>query len=357
MTKVFSFTFRTMKTDLKFFIRALKGESLERPPFWLMRQAGRYLPEYRELRKTSKNFLDFCYMPDLAVEATLQPLRRYDFDAAILFSDILVVPDSLGQKVEFREGEGPVLEPVSNVDDLDKLSMDNFHEHLKPVYETVGRLSAEIPEQTTLIGFAGAPWTVATYMVEGKGSKDYPKARTWAYGQPEGFAKLIDLLVDATSAYLIKQVQCGAEVIQLFDTWAGVLSENQFVRWVIEPTAEIVRRLKKACPGIHVIGFPRGAGVMYGDFVKKTGVDGVSLDNSVPISWAAEHLQPFCTVQGNLDNMALIAGGQAMDTETHAIIDGLSGGSHIFNLGHGILPDTPPENVDRLARIIHNWGS
>jgi len=361
MTKTISDTFPTMDINLdtqsKYFLRALKGETLTRPPFWLMRQAGRYLPEYRELRKKSKNFLNFCYSPDLAVEATLQPLRRYGFDAAILFSDILVIPDALGQNVEFREGEGPVLEPVRTVADVNALSLDDLHKHLAPVYETVGRLSVEIPKQTTLIGFAGAPWTVATYMVEGKGSKDYARARTWAYGDPTGFGKLIDLLVQATSAYLIKQVEHGAEVIQLFDTWAGVLSESQFQRWVIEPTAEIVKLLNKACPGVPIIGFPRGAGILYRDFVKKTGVDGVSLDNSVPISWASEHLQSHCTVQGNLDNMALIAGGDAMDTEISSILEGFSGGSHIFNLGHGILPETPPENVDRLAAKIHSWGS
>lgn len=357
MRKPNSDTFPAMDTKNKYFLRALKGESLKRPPFWLMRQAGRYLPEYRNLRKQSKNFLDFCYSPDLAVEATLQPLRRYGFDAAILFSDILVVPDGLGQKVEFREGEGPVLEPVRSLDDINRLSLDGFHDHLQPVYETVGRLSAEIPEQTTLIGFAGAPWTVATYMVEGKGSKDYPQARTWAYADPDGFGKLIDLLIEATSAYLIKQVEHGAEVIQLFDTWAGVLSESQFQRWVIRPTAEIVKRLNTACPGVPVMGFPRGAGIMYRDFVSQTGVDGVSLDNSMPVSWAAEHLQPLCTVQGNLDNMALIAGGAAMEDEIRAILEAFAGGSHIFNLGHGILPQTPPEHVDRLAAIIHSWGS
>ncbi len=357
ISDIFPFMNTNMKTEDKYFLRALKGERLKRPPFWLMRQAGRYLPEYRDLRKKSKNFLHFCYSPDLAVEATLQPLRRYGFDAAILFSDILVVPDALGQNVDFREGEGPHLEPVRSLKDLSKLSLDGFHDHLQPVYETVGRLSAEIPKQTTLIGFAGAPWTVATYMVEGKGSKDYPQARTWAYADPQGFGKLIDLLVEATAAYLIKQVEHGAEVIQLFDTWAGVLSESQFQRWVIEPTSEIVKRLNAACPGVPVIGFPRGAGVMYRDFILKTGVDGVSLDNSVPVSWAAEHLQPLCTVQGNLDNMALIAGGVAMEREIHAIVEGLADGSHIFNLGHGILPHTPPENVDRLAKIIHSCGS
>ena len=357
MRRVISVTFPTMDTKNKYFLRALKGENLIRPPFWLMRQAGRYLPEYRELRQKSKNFLDFCYSPDLAVEATLQPLRRYDFDAAILFSDILVIPDALGQKVEFREGEGPVLEPVRSIDDVDKLSLDGLHDHLAPVYQTVSRLSSEIPQQTALIGFAGAPWTVATYMVEGKGSKDYARARTWAYADPEGFGKLIDLLVEATTAYLIKQIENGAEVIQLFDTWAGVLSENQFQRWVIQPTVEIVKRLNKACPGVPILGFPRGAGILYQDFVKQTGVDGVSLDNSVPVSWAAEHLQPLCTVQGNLDNMALIAGGEAMENEIRAILEGFAGGPHIFNLGHGILPETPPEHVERLAALIEGWES
>lgn len=344
-----------METKNKLFLRALNGESLTRPPFWLMRQAGRYLPEYRKVRSQSKNFLEFCYTPDLAVEVTLQPLRRYDFDAAILFSDILVIPDALGQKVEFREGEGPVLEPVKNADDLDRLSVGGVHDHLAPVYETVGRLSKEIPEETALIGFAGAPWTVATYMVEGHGSKDYPKARTWAYREPESFGKLINLLVEATSAYLIKQIDHGAEVVQLFDTWAGVLSQSQFRRWVIEPTAEIVKRLNQAHPEIPVMGFPRGAGVQYRDFIAETGVSGVSLDNGMPVKWAAENLQPLCTVQGNLDNMALIAGGEMMESEIRAILEGFSKGPHIFNLGHGILPETPPENVGRLADIIKGW--
>lgn len=344
-----------MDTNNKLFLRALKGESLTRPPFWLMRQAGRYLPEYREIRAQSKNFLNFCYTPDLAVEVTLQPLRRYGFDAAILFSDILVIPDALGQKVEFREGEGPVLEPVTSREDLKALSVDRLHDHLAPVYETVSRLSKEIPPETALIGFAGAPWTVATYMVEGKGSKDYPTARTWAYRDPEGFGQLIDLLVEATSSYLLRQIEQGAEVVQLFDTWAGVLSESQFKRWVIEPTTEIVKRINQAHPSVPVMGFPRGAGILYREFIEKTGVNGVSLDNSMPVSWAAENLQPLCTVQGNLDNMALIAGGQTMEREIEAILEGFSGGSHIFNLGHGILPNTPPEHVARLAEIIKGW--
>jgi uroporphyrinogen decarboxylase len=344
-----------MKTIDKSFIRALKGEILDTPPFWLMRQAGRYLPEYREIRSKSRDFLDFCYTPDLAVEATLQPLRRYNFDAAILFSDILVIPDALGQKVAFKEGEGPVLEPVRSAGDVARLNGERLHDHLAPVYETISRLASSIPETTTLIGFSGAPWTLATYMVEGHGSKDFPAARTWAFSgafSDTGFADLISLLVDAVSEYLCAQVDNGAEALQLFDTWAGVLSPSQFERWVIEPTAEIVRRVKTAHPDVPIIGFPRGAGVLYADFVRRTGVDGVSLDNGVPLDWASSVLQPLCTVQGNLDNMALLAGGQAMETETTQILDALAGGPFIFNLGHGILPQTPPEHVARLGEII-----
>lgn len=335
----------------KTYLRALAGEAVTPPPVWLMRQAGRYLPEYRELRSGVKNFLDFCYTPDLAVEVTLQPLRRYGFDAAILFSDILVIPDALGQKVAFREGEGPVLTPIRSADNLKGLGMDRLHDHLAPVYETVSRLASSIPETTALIGFAGAPWTVATYMVEGRGSKDHAAARTWAF-DGDGFADLITLLTDATAEYLIRQADHGAEALQLFDTWAGVLSPSQFGRWVIEPTAEIVARIKAAHPDIPVIGFPRGAGIMYETFVRETGVDGVSIDNSVPPSWAARVLQPMCTVQGNLDNMSVIAGGPAMEAEVRGILAALSGGPFIFNLGHGILPETPPENVARLVDIV-----
>ena len=299
-----------MKTNRKLLLRAIRGESVTRPPIWLMRQAGRYLPEYRNVRSKEKNFLNFCYSPDLAVEVTLQPLKRYGLDAAILFSDILVIPDALGQKVEFHEGKGPVLEPICNDRDFERLSIEGFHDHLEGVYETVSRLSNEIPKETALIGFAGAPWTVATYMVEGHGSKDCPTARTWAYREPESFSKLIGLLVEATSIYLIKQIDHGAEVVQLFDTWAGVLSENQFQRWVVEPTRKIVQEIKKVHPEVPIMGFPRGAGIRYLDFIERTGVNGVSLDNGISVKWAAENIQPKCTVQGNLDNTALVAGGE-----------------------------------------------
>lgn len=336
----------------KLFLRALKGETTERPPFWLMRQAGRYLPEYREIRSKTRNFLEFCYSPDLAVEVTLQPLRRYGMDAAILFSDILVVPDALGQDVSFVEGRGPVLEPIRSADDLKILDRGRLHGHLAPVYEILRRLKTAIPEKTALIGFAGAPWTVAVYMVEGHGGTECGTARAWAYGRPEEFSGLIDLLVAATGDYLIEQVKNGAEVLQLFDSWAGVLSPSQFRSWVIEPTKALVERLNKACPGVPVIGFPRGAGLMYEDYVLETGVSAVSLDHTVGPEWARDALQKHCPVQGNLDNQALIAGGEALERETEKILSTLSGGPFVFNLGHGILPHTPPGHVARLAEII-----
>ena len=337
----------------KLFLQALQGETLSPPPLWLMRQAGRYLPEYLATRAKSKNFLHFCYSPDLAVEVTLQPLRRYGFDAAILFSDILVVPDALGQKVEFSAGHGPQLEPIKNEAQLEAvLKLDGFHEHLKPVYETMRRLSLEIPSTTALIGFSGAPWTVATYMVEGKGSKDYAEVREIAYRDPVFFQRLIDILVDRTASYLIEQVNQGAEALQVFDSWAGVLSETQFVKWAIEPMAEIVKRVKKTHPHVPIIGFPRGAGVMYERYVLETGVDGVGIDHSLPLEWARDHVQKHVTVQGNLDNLLLVSGGEAMESEVNRILEILGGGPFIFNLGHGIVPHTPPENVARLCALV-----
>jgi len=330
---------------------------LSRPPFWLMRQAGRYLPEYREVRKSAKNFLDFCYSPDLAVEVTLQPLRRFKPDAAILFSDILVIPDALGQKVEFIEGRGPVLDPVRSEDDLKILNCDGVIEHLSPVFETVSRLSRQLDNSTALIGFAGAPWTVAVYMVEGHGGTECGIARKWAYENPEGFSRLIDILIKSTSDYLIRQIEHGAEVIQLFDSWAGVLSETQFRQWVIEPNRKIVANIRKKYPHIPVIGFPRNAGHLYQDFVKQTGVNGVSLDHGVGIDWAVDNLQPFCTLQGNLDNHALLAGGAALHGELEKIMHGFTKGPFIFNLGHGVMQFTPVEHVEYVAEFVHNWNA
>ncbi|MBY0431919.1 MAG: uroporphyrinogen decarboxylase [Rhodospirillales bacterium] len=339
----------------KSFLRVLHGESVVPPPIWLMRQAGRYLPEYRQIRTGVRSFLELCYTPDLAAEVTLQPLRRYGFDAAILFSDILVVPDGLGQNVAFQEGEGPVLTPIRDRSALEKLSLDGFVERLAPVIETVSRLSKAIPGTTALIGFAGAPWTVATYMVEGRGSKDFQETKKLAYGDPALFGTIIDLLVQATGDYLLRQIDAGAEAIQIFDSWAGVLPEDQFQRWVIDPTRILVERLHRERPGIPIIGFPRGAGLLTERYVAETGVDGVSLDSSMPLAWAAEHLQTKCVVQGNLDPIMLVTGGEAMDRAIDHILEILGHGRLIFNLGHGIVPSTPPENVTRLVERVRGW--
>ena len=344
-----------MSPSAKPFLRALAGETLTPPPLWLMRQAGRYLPEYRATRAEAGSFLDLCYNSDLATEVTLQPLRRYGFDAAILFSDILVVPDALKQRVAFKEGEGPVLTPIRSARDLDALDATGLHDHLAPVYQTVSKLSKAIPATTALIGFAGAPWTVATYMVEGHGSKDFAQTKTMMFGQPELFGRLMALLIQATGDYLIRQIDNGAEAIQIFDTWAGALPEDQFERWVIAPTRTLVQRIKAERPGVPVVGFPRQAGILYKRFVTETGVDGVSIDPSVPLDWAAAELQPICTVQGNLDPLLLVAGGEALDAGIDRILKGLGKGRFIFNLGHGITPPTPPDNVARLAVRVKGW--
>lgn len=333
-------------------LRALKGERLDKPPFWLMRQAGRYLPEYREVRSQAGGFLDLCFSPKLACEVTLQPIRRYGMDAAILFSDILIVPYGLGQPVGFKEGEGPVLDPVRSAGDLGRLSLEGFHERVAPVYETVSLIAEALPKETTLIGFAGSPWTVATYMAEGGGSKEFVAVKRWAYSDPVGFGQLIDMLVEATISYLSRQVEAGAEVLQLFDSWAGILPEPGFRRWCIEPTIRIVSALKAKHPDIPVIGFPRGAGALYAAYATETGIDAMSLDTTVPVAWAAETLQSILPVQGNLDPILLVAGGEALDREIDRILTGFSGGAHIFNLGHGVTQTTPPESVERLARRL-----
>ena len=273
-------------------------------------------------------------------------------DAAILFSDILIVPYGLGEGVAFKEGEGPVLDPVRNASDLSRLSLDGFHERVAPVYETVTRIAEALPKETTLIGFAGSPWTVATYMAEGGGSKEFVAVKRWAYGDPEGFGQLIDLLVEATVSYLSRQIEAGAEVLQLFDSWAGALPEPGFRRWCIEPTIRIVAALKARHPDIPIIGFPRGAGTLYVPYATETGIDAVSLDTTVSVAWAAEALQSKLPVQGNLDPILLVAGGDALDREVERILSGFSGGAHIFNLGHGVTQTTPPETVERLARRL-----
>ncbi len=320
-----------------------------------MRQAGRYLPEYRAIRGRVENFLDMCYQPDIATEVTLQPVQRFGVDAAILFADILLVPDAMGCGVAFKSGEGPVLDPVQDTSDLARLSIDSVDEHLAPVYETVRWLHEELPERVALIGFAGAPWTVATYMVEGGTSRDFARTKAWAYEAPESFQTLIDLLVEATIGYLRAQVEAGADVVQLFDSWAGALNPDGFHRWVIEPTRRIVDALKRDYPSLPVIGFPRGVGVGYGAYVASTRIDGVSIDSSIPPSWAAETLQPRVAVQGNLDPIALMVGGEAMHQGAHEILNELAHGPFVFNLGHGIVPSTPPEHVENLVELVHDW--
>lgn len=342
-------------TEAKPLLRSLNGETQFPPPFWLMRQAGRYLPEYRALRQKASNFLDFCYASDMACEATLQPLRRYKMDAAILFSDILTIPDALGQQVQFKKNEGPVLRPVRNRLDFDSLDSSSFHEKLAPVYQTVRQIKASLSRKTTLIGFSGAPWTLACYMVEGKGSKDFIETRKLSYIDSAFFQNLINRLTQATIDYLSAQINAGAEVIQLFDSWAGILDEESFYRWVIEPTARIVSTLRETNPSVPIIGFPRGAGALYEAYVKETKVSAISIDSSVPLKWAAEVLQPLCPVQGNLDPLVLLTGGDTLDHAVGRLLRTLGKGAFVLNLGHGILPDTPPENVGRLASLVRSF--
>ncbi|MEM7441996.1 MAG: uroporphyrinogen decarboxylase [Pseudomonadota bacterium] len=331
------------------FLATLSGEPTETTPIWLMRQAGRYLPEYRAVRKRAGDFLGLCYTPDLATEVTLQPIRRFGFDAAILFSDILVVPDGLGQRVGFRTGEGPVLEALRNEAAIDALSFGRLVGHLAPVYRAARQIRAELPTDTALIGFAGSPWTVATYMVEGGSSKDFAKVKTFAFSEPVVFAKLIDLLERSTVAHLEAQIAAGVQAVQLFDSWAGVLPPNALRHWVIDPTARIVERLRSRYSDVPIIGFPRQAGLHYQAYVDQTGVDAVGLDTTVPSEWAVEELGGKVALQGNLDPALLMAGGQALlDAATETWL-GFRDSQHIFNLGHGVLQHTPPDNVAKLV--------
>ena len=333
----------------------LGGKKQTPPPVWLMRQAGRYLPEYQRLRKQAGNFLNLCYTPELAVEGMLQPVERFGLDASILFSDVLVVPDALGVEVAFVDGDGPRLQPVRTVEDVAALRPERVCDYLRPVFDTVAIAADTCPKDVALIGFAGAPWTVACYMVEGHGSRDFAVAKAWAIGDPEGFQQLINVLVDATAAYLIEQVRCGAEAVQLFDTWAGLLSEADFERWCIAPTRALVDKLRAVWPNIPVIGFPRGAGLMLTRFAEATEVNAVSIDSGVPLSWAARELQNRWVVQGNLDPVSLRVGGDVMVSQIHTILEALGYGPFVFNLGHGLLPDTPPENVGLLVDTVHAW--
>jgi uroporphyrinogen decarboxylase len=332
-------------------VDALKKTPGPRPPIWLMRQAGRYLPEYRTLRQQAATFLEFCYTPELAAEATLQPVRRYGLDAAILFSDILVIPDALGCRVWFEDGSGPKLEAVRDGAAIGRLPGAIDRARLAPVYEAIRQVRQNLPSGTALIGFAGAPWTLAAYMVEGGSAPGFHAARAFALRQPDSFARLIDLLSEAVLEHLAGQIDAGADVVQLFDSWAGILPEVEFVRWCEIPAGRIVRRLKARYPDVPIIAFPRGAGVSYQRFVTAVPVDGISLDTSVPLGWAREALPGVC-LQGNLDPATLVAGGEIACREARRIIKTLGQRPFVFNLGHGVLPQTDPIAVAALVDYL-----
>jgi uroporphyrinogen decarboxylase len=332
-------------------LRVLAGHPVWPPPIWLMRQAGRYLPEYQAIRQEG-GFIARCTTPDLATEITLQPVRRFGMDAAILFSDILILPWALGQDLNFLDGEGPVMSPVRDVSALGALELTRAADKTAPVMETVRRVRAALPPGCTLLGFAGSPFTVACYMVEGGGSRDFAATRTLSYTQPVFFDRLIELLVQATVEYLAAQIGAGADAVMLFDSWAGILPPCQFASRVVAPTAAIVAALNRRFPGVKVIGFPRLAGTLIADYVEQTGVDCVGLDTGVDAASIAAGLPELVSVQGNLDPMVLIAGGEALRIETARIRDSLRGRSHIFNLGHGILPQTPPSHVADLVGAL-----
>jgi uroporphyrinogen decarboxylase len=341
----------------KSILRVLGGERCQPPPMWLMRQAGRYLPEYRAVREKAGSFLDLCFNPELAAEVTLQPIRRFGFDAAILFSDILVVPHALGQQVSFAVGEGPRLAPVIGRDGLKTIAGTIDLEALRSVFETIQIVRAKLPREVTLLGFCGAPWTVATYMVAGCGTPDQAPARLFAYRDPEIFAQLIDILVDASVDYLAAQLEAGVDAVQLFDTWAGVLGPDEFARWCIAPARRIVAGVRQRIPNAKMIGFPRGAGTLLRTYVESVDVDAVGLDWMIDSGFARDTIQRRRPVQGNLDPLALLAGGAALDRGVDAILESFGNGPLIFNLGHGILPETPIAHVEHMIARVRGWGS
>ena len=342
-------------TAQKTILRALAGETLPTPPIWMMRQAGRYLPEYRATRAQAGDFLKLCYNPELAAEVTLQPIRRYGFDAAILFADILLVPQALGADLWFVTGEGPRLSTITTQAELDKLvPADAIHDHLSPVYETVKILSKELPAETTLIGFAGAPWTVATYMIAGQGTPDQGPAHALKSENRAVFDSLMERITDATIHYMSKQIEAGAEVVKIFDSWAGSLEGDDFMDYSIKPMARITAALKEKHPGVPVIAFPRGAGERYVGAHAATGADCIAVDDGVTAEWAAEHVQTGGCVQGNLKSSHMVSGGDTLVSETRRIVNAFSKGPHIFNLGHGITPDADPENVQLMIDTVRN---
>jgi uroporphyrinogen decarboxylase len=335
-------------------LRTLSGERSAIPPIWLMRQAGRYLPEYRAIREKTNNFLDLCFNPKLAAEVTLQPIRRFGFDAAIMFSDILVVPHALGQHVTFEAGEGPRLDALNDPAALNRLRTEVDHGKLAPIYEMIERVKAELPPSIALLGFCGAPWTVATYMIAGCGTADQLPARLFAYRHPEAFTKLVDILIEASASYLVRQFAAGVDAVQIFDTWAGVLPADEFRKWCIEPMTRIVASVREQFPAARIIGFPRGAGTELPRYLKAVPIDAVGLDWMIELSFARDQIQPLRTIQGNLDPLALLAGGIALDRAVDAILEAFGRHPFIFNLGHGILPDTPIAHVERLIARVRN---
>ena len=337
----------------KTILRALQGEILPTPPIWMMRQAGRYLPEYRATRAQAGDFLKLCYNSELAAEVTLQPIRRYGFDAAILFADILLLPQALGADLWFTTGEGPRLSSITDMAGVTALKpVDAIHDTLNPIYETLRILKRELPAETTLIGFAGAPWTVATYMIAGKGSPDQAAAHALKNQDRATFQALIDRITEGTIEYLSAQVSAGAEVIKLFDSWAGSLKGQDFADFATKPAAQIIKALKDRHPGLPIIAFPREAGDGYIGFAAATGADCVAIDNSVSPEWAAENVQPGGCVQGNLAPEHMVTGGDALNAATRRVVQAFSKGPHIFNLGHGITPDANPDNVQRMIDVV-----
>ncbi len=334
------------------FLNVLDGQRSATPPIWMMRQAGRYLPEYRALRENAGSFMKLCFTPDLAAEITLQPIRRFGFDAAILFSDILVIPHALGQTVTFEAGEGPRLDPVANEQAIDALPKSVDQSILAPIYQTVKQVKPLLDDKTGFLGFCGAPWTVATYMIAGHGTSDQAPARIFAYEHPQAFARLVDRLVDNSVAYLVKQFEAGVDAVQLFDTWAGVLPPEEFMRWCVEPAARIVTELRRKIPNARVIGFPRGVGHLLGQYVDHVPVNAVSVDWMADRKFIRERVQSRVAVQGNLDPLALLAGGESLDRSIDAILHDFRDGRFIFNLGHGILPATPIAHVEQMLKRV-----
>jgi uroporphyrinogen decarboxylase len=332
-------------------IDVLKGKRQSVPPVWMMRQAGRYLPEYRSIREKAGSFLDLCFNPKLAAEVTLQPVQRFGFDAAILFSDILVIPHALGRRVSFVANEGPQLEPL-DAEAIRAMRGNVDQKALAPIYETIARVKPQLPERCALLGFCGAPWTVATYMIAGHGTPDQAPARVFAYRQPEVFSELIDILVRASVDYLVRQFEAGVDAVQIFDTWAGVLPPEEFDRWCVAPAAKIVESVRARVPDAKIIGFPRGAGMLTLAYAETTRVNAIGLDWTIDRLFARDILQPRVAIQGNLDPLVLLAGGAALDRVVDAILASFADGPFIFNLGHGILPDTPIAHVERMLRRV-----